>query len=52
MKKDENWGGGGGGGGSYMQDVADGKAQLHDEFQELQDNQKNTITAILTNPAV
>ena len=35
-----------------MQDVADGKAQLHDEFPELQDNQRSTITAILTNPAV
>ena len=35
-----------------MQDVADGKAQLHDEFPELQDNQRSTITAILTNPAI
>ena len=35
-----------------MQDVADGKAQLHDEFPELQDNQRSTSTAILTNPAV
>ena len=35
-----------------LQDVADGKAQLHDEFPELQDNQRSTITAILTNPAI
>ena len=35
-----------------LQDVADGKAQLHDEFPELQDNQRSTITAILTNSAV
>ena len=32
--------------------MADGKAQLHDEFPELQDNQRSTITAILTNPAI
>ena len=32
--------------------MADGKAQLHDEFPELQDNQRSTITAILSNPAV
>ena len=35
-----------------LQDVAHGKAQLQDEFPELQDNQRSTITAILTNPAV
>ena len=35
-----------------LQDVADGKAQLQDEFPELQDNQRSTIAAILTNPAV
>ena len=35
-----------------LQDVADGKAQLHDEFPELQDNQRSTITAILTNLAI
>ena len=35
-----------------LQDVADGKAQLRDEFPELQDIQRRTITAILTNPAV
>ena len=33
-------------------DVADGKAQLRDEVPELQDNQRRTITAIPTNPAV
>ena len=32
--------------------MADGKAQLYDEFPELQDNQRSTISAILTNPAV
>ena len=35
-----------------LQDVADEKAQLHDKFPELQDNQRSTITAILTNPAI
>ena len=35
-----------------LQDVADGKAQLQDKFPELQDNQRSTITAILTNPAL
>ena len=32
--------------------MVDGKTQLHDEFPELQNNQRSTITAILTNPAV
>ena len=35
-----------------VQNVADGKGQLHDGFPELQDNQKSTISAILTNPAI